>query len=266
MAIVTEKIIKIAITEGQKKQRIDAYLANVLENTTRSRVQKLIKNDLITVNEKVIKANYNIEPFDEIVLTIPITPRPDKIEPEDIPLEIVYEDEYLIIVNKPAGMVVHPSYANYTGTMVHALLHHTQELSSFNGDYRAGIVHRIDKDTTGLLVIAKNEEVHAHIAKQFAAHTTEREYWAICWGKFKEQSGEILANIARSKNDRKVFSVSQTEGKIAHTFYEVLEVYDFLSLIKLNLKTGRTHQIRVHLSHIKHNIFGDIRNIEDLLK
>ncbi len=135
---------------------------------------------------------------------------------------IVFEDADLIVVNKPAGMVVHPSYGNYTGTMVHALLYHTKELSGFNGDYRAGIVHRIDKDTTGLLVIAKNEEVHAHIAKQFAAHTTEREYWALCWGKFKNSSGEILANIARSKYDRKLFSVSETEGKIAHTYYEVI--------------------------------------------
>ncbi len=257
MAIITEKIIKIVITEGQKKQRIDSYLANCLEHTTRSRIQKLINNNLITVNDKVIKANYIVTPNDKIQLTIPVSPRPDKVEPENIPLEIIYEDDYLLIVIKPAGMVVHPSYGNYTGTMVHALLYHTKELSAFNGDYRAGIVHRIDKDTTGLLVIAKNEEVHAHIAKQFAAHTTEREYWALCWGKFKNSIGEILANIARSKYDRKIFSVSETEGKIAHTYYEVLEEFDFLSLIKLNLKTGRTHQIRVHLAHINHNIFGD---------
>ncbi len=257
MAIVTEKIIKLVITDGQRKQRVDAYLANCLENTTRSRVQKLIKHNFLTVNNKVVKANYQIEPGDELILTIPISSRPDKIEPENIPLNIVYEDEYLIVVNKSAGMVVHPSYGNYTGTLVHALLYHSQKLSKFNGDYRAGIVHRIDKDTSGLLVVAKTEEVHAYIAKQFAAHTTEREYWAVCWGKFKEPKGEILANIARSKKDRKIFSVSTTEGKSAHTFYEVIEEYDFLSLIKLNLKTGRTHQIRVHLAHIKHNIFGD---------
>jgi len=257
MAIVTEKIIKLVITDGQKRQRIDSYLANCLENTTRSRIQKLIKNDLVTVNKKVIKSNYIIEPKDEIVLTIPVDPKPDKIEPENIPLDIVFEDEYLIIVNKPPGMVVHPSYGNYTGTLVHALLYYTNELSEFNGDYRPGIVHRIDKDTSGLLVIAKNEEVHSKIAKQFANHTTEREYWAVCWGKFKEQSGEILANIARDTKDRKLFAVSETEGKIAHTYYEVLEEFDFLSLIKLNLKTGRTHQIRVHLAHLKRNIFGD---------
>ncbi len=257
MAIVTEKIISLQITDGQKKQRIDTYLANCLENTTRSKIQKLIKNNLITVNNKVIKANYLIEPNDKIKIIIPVSPRPDKIEPENIPLKIVYEDDYLIVVDKPAGMVVHPSYGNYTSTMVHALLHHTKNLSSFNGDYRAGIVHRIDKDTTGLLVIAKNEDVHANLAKQFAARTTEREYWAICWGKFKNSSGEISANIARSKRDRKIFSVSETEGKHAHTTYTVLEEFDFLTLIKLKLMTGRTHQIRVHLAHINHNIFGD---------
>ena len=257
MAIVTEKIINLQITDGQKKQRIDSYLANCLEHTTRSKIQKLIKNNLITVNDKIIKANYLIEPNDKIVIKIPVSPHPDKIEPENIPLKIVFEDDYLIVVDKPAGMVVHPSYGNYTSTMVHALLYHTKNLSSFNGDYRAGIVHRIDEDTSGLLVIAKNEDVHANLAKQFAARTTEREYWAICWGKFKNSSGEISGNIARSKNDRKIFSVSKSGGKTAHTNYKVLEEFDFLSLLKLKLMTGRTHQIRVHLAHINHNIFGD---------
>lgn len=257
MAIVTEKIIKLVITDGQKKQRIDSYLANCLEHTSRSRIQKLIKNNLVTVNGKIVKTNFIIEPKQEIVIIIPVSPRPDKIEPEDIPLDIVFEDEYLIVINKQAGMVVHPSYGNYTGTLVHALLNHSQKLSELNGDYRAGIIHRIDKETSGLLVIAKNEEVHSFIAKQFANHSTEREYWAVCWGKFKDSTGEIYANIARSKSDRKLFAVSETEGKTAHTFYEVLEEFDFLSLIRLNLKTGRTHQIRVHLAHINHNIFGD---------
>jgi 23S rRNA pseudouridine1911/1915/1917 synthase len=257
MAIVTEKIIKIVVTEGEKKKRIDSFLSNTLENTTRSRIQKLIKENCLTVNDEIVKANYIIEPRDIIVLKIPIAPRPDKIEPENIPLDVVYEDDYLMILNKPAGIVVHPSPGNYTGTLVHALKYYTNELSSNYGDSRAGIVHRIDKDTSGLLVIAKNEEVHSHIAKQFAAHSAEREYWAICWGKFKDSTGEIIGNIARSRKDRKIFTVAENEGKTAHTFYEVLEEFDFLSLIKLKLKTGRTHQIRVHLSHIKHNIFGD---------
>jgi 23S rRNA pseudouridine1911/1915/1917 synthase len=258
MTIITEKKLVLKITDGQKKERIDSYLANHIEFTSRSKIQKLIKGNLVTVNGKVIKANYLIEPADEIVVTIPVSPRPENVEAEDIPLDIIYEDDYLIIVNKKAGMVVHPSLGNYSGTLVHALLHHTQNnLSNINGDVRAGIVHRIDKDTSGLLVIAKDESVHSEIAKQFAAHTTEREYWALCWGKFKNSTGEIIGNIARNKKDRKLFAVSETEGKHAHTYYEVIEEFDFLSLIKLKLKTGRTHQIRVHLDYINPNIFGD---------
>ena len=257
MAIVTEKIIKIIVTEGEKKKRIDSFLSNTLENTTRSRIQKLIKENCLTVNDEIVRSNYIIEPEDIIVLKIPIAPRPDKIEPENIPLDVVFEDDYLMILNKPAGIVVHPSPGNYTGTLVHALKYYTNDLSNNYGDARAGIVHRIDKDTSGLLVIAKKEEVHSHIAKQFAAHSAEREYWAICWGKFKDSTGEIIGNIARSRKDRKIFTVAENEGKTAHTFYQVLEEFDFLSLIKLKLKTGRTHQIRVHLSHVKHNIFGD---------
>ncbi|MCB9206244.1 MAG: RluA family pseudouridine synthase [Ignavibacteriales bacterium] len=257
MAIVSEKVIKLVISTGEKRKRIDSFLANTLENTTRSRIQKLIKEQCLTVNGEVVKANYIIEPKDEVILTIPVAPRPDKIEPENIPLQIVYEDEYLMVIDKPAGMVVHPSPGNYSGTLVHALKFYTNELSSNYGDARSGIIHRIDKDTSGLLVIAKDENVHSNLAKQFAAHSTEREYWAICWGKFKNSTGEITGNIARSNKDRKIFSVSENEGRHAQTYYEVLEEFDFLSLIKLRLKTGRTHQIRVHLSHIKHNIFGD---------
>ncbi|MCP5062830.1 MAG: RluA family pseudouridine synthase [Ignavibacteriae bacterium] len=250
--------MEITITEGQGKERIDSYLANHIEFTSRSKIQKLIKAKLVTVNGNIVKANYQIESLDEIIVTIPVSPRPDKVEPENIPLDIIYEDDYLLIVNKKAGMVVHPSLGNYSGTMVHALLYHTKNNLSFtNGDIRPGIVHRIDKDTSGLLVVAKDEMVHSEIAKQFAARTTEREYWALCWGKFKEPKGEIIGNIARSNKDRKVFCVSETEGKEAHTNYEVIEEFEFLSLIKLKLKTGRTHQIRVHLAHIKKNIFGD---------
>ena len=154
MAIVTEKIVKITVTEGEKRKRIDLFISNTLENTTRSRLQKLIKENLLKVNGKIVKANYIIEPFDEIELTIPVAPRPDKIEPEDIPINVVYEDDYLMLINKPHGMVVHPSPGNYTGTLVNALKHYTDELSSQNGDARSGLVHRIDKDTSGLLLIA----------------------------------------------------------------------------------------------------------------
>lgn len=256
--LVTQKKFEIEIPVGKKKERIDVFLANAIENATRSRIQKLIKAECVVVNGKIVKPNYIVSPFDKIVLTIPTSPRPEVHEAEDIPLDIVYEDEYLIVVNKPAGMVAHPSLGNYTGTLVNALLHHTQKLSALNKEPgRPGIVHRIDKDTSGLLLIAKDETTHAKLAKQFYDHTIDREYWAVCWGVFKQPKGEVIGNIARSTKDRKVFCVSQTEGKHAHTFYEVIEEYEFASLIRLKLKTGRTHQIRVHMSHIKHPIFGD---------
>ncbi|HUX92832.1 MAG TPA: RluA family pseudouridine synthase, partial [Ignavibacteriaceae bacterium] len=174
-----------------------------------------------------------------------------------IPLNIVYEDSFLIVVNKPAGMVAHPAYANYTGTLVNALLHHSQKLSKLNLPGRPGIVHRIDKDTSGLLVVAKDEWTHAKLAEQFSKHSIEREYWAVAWGRFKEKKGEINSNIARSKSDRKKFTAVKSDGKTAVTFFEVLKEFDFTSLVKINLKTGRTHQIRVHLSSIGHPIFGD---------
>src|SRR5690606_18026177 len=181
-------------------------------------------------------------PNDIIEASHPITPRPEEAEPEEIPLDIVYEDEFLLVVNKPAGMVAHPAYANYTGTLVNALLHHTKSLSGLNEPGRPGIVHRIDKNTSGLLVVAKDDFTHAKLAEQFSRHSAEREYRAICWGIFKENKGEISTNIARSKSDRKKFAVSDKEGKVAVTLYEVIEEFEFTSCLKLNLKTGRTHQ------------------------
>jgi 23S rRNA pseudouridine1911/1915/1917 synthase len=255
--LVTEKKFEFKIPEGKKKERIDVFLTNSVENATRSRIQKLIKADCVFVNGKIVRPNYIVTPFDKIELTIPTTPRPEVHEAEDIPLDIVYEDDFLLVVNKPAGMVAHPSLGNYTGTLVNALLHHTKKLSGLNEPGRPGIVHRIDKETSGLLLIAKDETTHAKLAKQFYDHTIDREYWAVCWGLFKQSKGEVIGNIARSAKDRKIFCVSSTEGKHAHTFYEVIEEFEFASLIKLKLKTGRTHQIRVHMSHIKHPIFGD---------
>jgi 23S rRNA pseudouridine1911/1915/1917 synthase len=255
--IISEKKFRYEITEGKKKERLDVYLTNSLENATRSRVQKLIKANLVTVNGNIAKANYIVTPFDLIELTIPMTPRPEETEAEDIPLDIVYEDDFLIIVNKPPGMVAHPALGNFTGTLVNALLHHTRKLSTLNEPGRPGIVHRIDKETSGLLLVAKDEWTHAQLAKQFYHHTIEREYWAVCWGIFKQKKGEVIANITRSNKDRKVFTTSLTEGKHAHTYYEVMEEYEFASLIRLHLKTGRTHQIRVHMSSINHPIFGD---------
>lgn len=255
--IISEKKIKIEIPQGKRKERIDTFLAAAIENATRSKAQKFIDDGLVLVNNKTVKSSYQVTPGDVIDITIPISPRPDEIEAEDIPLEIIYEDEYLLIVNKPAGMVAHPAYANFTGTLVNALLHHTQNLSEYNAPGRPGIVHRIDKDTSGLLVVAKDEWTHAKLAEQFARHSLEREYQAVVWGIFKEPKGEINSNIVRSKKDRKVFTTSDSEGKHAITFYEVIEEFEFASLVKLNLKTGRTHQIRVHLSSIHHPIFGD---------
>ncbi len=255
--LVTEKKIRIKVPEGKKKDRIDIFLANSVENATRSRIQKLIKANCVIVNEKIVKPNYLVCPNDLIELTIPTSPRPEETEPEDIPLDIIYEDDYLLVVNKPAGMVAHPSLGNYSGTLVNALLHYTKKLSALNEPGRPGIVHRIDKETSGLLLIAKDEWTHAQLAKQFYHHTIDREYWAVCWGLFKNKKGEITGNIVRSTKDRKIFTVSATEGRHAHTFYEVIEEFEFASLLKLKLKTGRTHQIRVHMSHIKHPIFGD---------
>jgi len=255
--LISEKKYRIVTPEGKKKERLDLFITNQLENATRSKVQKLIEAGYIRVNTVQEKPSYKVLPGDVIEVTIPISPRPEETEPEEIPLEIVFEDDTLLIVNKPAGMVAHPAYANYTGTLVNALLFHSQKLSSLNEPSRPGIVHRIDKDTSGLLVVAKDDWTHAKLAGQFSRHSIEREYWAIAWGKFKDSKGEIDFNIARSKTDRKKFTTVKEEGKTALTYYEVLEEFEFASLMKLNLKTGRTHQIRVHLSGTGHPIFGD---------
>jgi len=255
--LIKEKKLRFDIPSGKKKERIDLFLASQIENATRSKVHKLIEAQFVKVNGNVVKPSYKVLPGDVIEATIPISPRPEDTEPEDIPLDIVFEDDYLIVVNKPAGMVAHPAFSNYTGTLVNALLHHTKKLSELNEPGRPGIVHRIDKDTSGLLVVAKDDWTHAQLARQFSKHTIEREYWAIAWGKFKQSKGEIDTFLTRSKKDRKKFTTSSSEGKHAITLYEVLEEYEFASLLKINLKTGRTHQIRVHLSSINHPVFGD---------
>ena len=255
--IIKEKKYRFEAPEGKKKERIDTFLTNSIENATRSKVQKLIDAGLVTVNGKVVKANYQVKPLDVIEAVHPISPRPEDVEPENIPLNIIFEDEYLIVVNKPAGMVAHPAYANYTGTLVNALLHHTKSLSNVNEAGRPGIVHRLDKDTSGLLVVAKDDFTHAKLAEQFSKHSAEREYHAICWGKFDKNEGTIETYITRSKRDRKVFTVSDSEGKKAITHYKVAEEFEFATYVKLNLETGRTHQIRVHLSSIGNPVFGD---------
>jgi 23S rRNA pseudouridine1911/1915/1917 synthase len=255
--VIKEKRYRFEIPEGKKKERLDIFLTNSIENATRSKVQKLIEADLVTVNGLTAKANYKLKPNDIIEAVHPISPRPEDTEPEDIPLDIIYEDEYLLIINKPAGMVAHPAYANYTGTLVNALLHHTQKLSGINEPGRPGIIHRLDKDTSGLLVVAKDDFTHAKISKQFSDRTIEREYHAICWGKFKEKKGEISSNIARNTKDRKKFAAAESGGKPALTLYEVIEEFEFTTYLKVKLKTGRTHQIRVHLSSVGKPVFGD---------
>ena len=250
---------EILVPAGQNRERLDVYLANHIENATRSKVQGAIDAGLVLVNGKQAKASYKLSGGEKIHVTIPKPPPPDVVA-ENIPIEIVYEDNHLLIVNKPAGMVTHPAYGNYTGTLVNALLHYCQtHLSSVNDVSRPGIVHRLDKDTSGLMVIAKDDSTHAALAEQFSQRTIEREYWSIVWGRFDQKgkkSGIIDAALGRSVSDRKRIAVRDS-GKTAVTEYTALEEFDYLSLVKLKLRTGRTHQIRVHLHHVGHPVFGD---------
>lgn len=254
----------ISIPAGQQKVRLDVYLTSHVENATRNKVQEAIKNGEITVNGAPVKVSYSIQPNDSIEVHLN-RPDPPDVKAENIPLDIVYEDEYLLVVNKPAGMVTHPAYKNYSGTLVNALMHHTSDLSDLHpaeeidGESvrtRPGIVHRLDKDTSGLLVVAKDETTHQKLAKQFAAKTSEREYNAIVWGRFAQPTGTIDAPLGRSKSDRKKVAVIK-DGKHAVTDYEVIEQFENLAFLRLHLRTGRTHQIRVHLAHIHHPVFGD---------
>lgn len=253
--MITEKTYRFELPDGKKAERIDSFLAQSLENATRNRVQNLIKAGLVLLNGKTTKPSRTIGPGDIIEISIPCAPRPETNEPEDIPIDVVYEDQYILIVNKPAGLVVHPAFGHFTGTLVNAVLFHNK--SEGTVDFRPGIVHRIDKETSGLLVIAKDQLSHARLARQFYTHKINRLYWAVVWGHFKETEGTVEGNIARSRKDRKLFTVSKDEGKEARTHYRVLEEFEFASLIELRLETGRTHQIRVHMSHTGHPVFGD---------
>lgn len=257
----TIRKVEFVVAPGQKRERIDIFLTAQLEGSSRAKVQKYIDEDRVLVNEKPVRASYKIFPDDKIVVNIPTSAPLIRVAPEDIQLDIVYEDEYLIVVNKPSGMVTHPGHGNWSGTLANALLFHCNHLSTINDpSIRPGIVHRLDKDTSGLIVAAKDDTVHASLARQFADRTIEREYWALVWGKLSNKRGLIESMIGRSKSDRKKFAVVDVEagGKFAATEYEVLKEFKFLSLIRLKLRTGRTHQIRVHLSHIGHSVFGDL--------
>ncbi len=249
----------LQVPEGQHSEiRLDKYITSFVQNATRTKVQKAIKERYVLVNGNVEKSSYIIRPGDVIEISLPAPP-PPVANPEKMDLDIVYEDEDLLIVNKSADMVVHPAYGNWEGTLVNGLLYHTnQNLSAADQEtLRPGIVHRLDKDTSGLLVVAKNDEVHSRLSKQFAKKDVDRTYWAIVWGR-PPREGTIKGNIGRSPQDRKVMTVlPEDRGKTAVTHFRVLEYFDYLALVEINLETGRTHQIRVHMQHEGYYIFGD---------
>ncbi len=245
----------ITVDEKDEGIRIDKYLTQIFEDKSRSFIQGLIEKENIKVNGKIPKSNYKLRKSDEIEIIIP-EPQILKVEPENIPIDIVYEDEDVIVVNKPQGMVVHPAPGNYNGTLVNALLYHCKDLSSINGVIRPGIVHRIDKDTSGILVVAKNDEAHNKLSEQLKDHSMKREYYALIEGRLKNDSGTIDKPLGRNKKDRLKIGIVE-DGKRAVTHYEVLERYNGYTLIKCVLETGRTHQIRVHMSSIGFPLVGD---------
>jgi 23S rRNA pseudouridine1911/1915/1917 synthase len=246
--------------QGQSSLRIDKFITTRMENTSRTRVQNAANAGNILVNNVPVKPNYKVKPGDVIQIVLPTPPREIELIAENIPINIVYEDDDVIVVNKEPGMVVHPAYGNYTGTLINALMWHFKDLPLFNsGEQRPGLVHRLDKNTSGILVIAKNEFAHNRLAKQFFDRTTDRKYVALVWGTPDPPEGTITGNVGRSPKDRKVMFVfpEGDQGKHAVTHYKVIENLGYISMIECKLETGRTHQIRVHLSYIKHPLFND---------
>jgi 23S rRNA pseudouridine1911/1915/1917 synthase len=248
--------------KGQQPLRVDKFLMNYIENSTRNKIQKAAKEGNIHVNDQAVRSSYKVKPLDVVTVLFEHPPYEYLLVPEDIPLDIIYEDDAVIVVNKPAGMVVHPGHGNYSGTLINALTYHFDNLPNNNSN-RPGLVHRIDKDTSGLLVIAKTEESMTHLAKQFFNKTTEREYVALIWGNMDQESGTIEGHIGRHPKNRlqnTVFEGEEIEkGKPAVTHFSVLESLGYVTLISCRLETGRTHQIRVHLKHIGHTLFNDER-------
>lgn len=246
---------------GQEVLRIDKYLLDRLPNTSRNKIQVAARNGNILVNKSAIKPNYKVKPGDDISLVLPYPVRNLELIPQNIPLDIVHEDDEVIVINKQAGLVVHPGYGNYSGTLVNALIYHFEHLPSLPSDYygRPGLVHRIDKNTTGLMVIAKTEEALTNLANQFFERTTFRRYNAIVWGNLENDEGTIIGNIGRSLKNRKVMDVfpDGDHGKHAITHYKVLKRFGYVTLVECRLETGRTHQIRVHFKHIGHPLFND---------
>jgi 23S rRNA pseudouridine1911/1915/1917 synthase len=249
-------------TKGQEPLRVDKFLMNFIENATRNKVQQAAKDGHIYVNGIPVKQNYKVKAGDEVKVLLAYPPYENLLTPEDIPLDIVYEDEALLVVNKPAGMVVHPGHGNYSGTLINALIYHFDNLPNNSSD-RPGLVHRIDKDTSGLLVIAKTESAMAYLTNQFFHKTSKREYVALVWGNMNDDEGTIEGNIGRNPKNRLQNIVylddDANQGKPAVTHYKVLERLGYVTLISCQLETGRTHQIRVHLKHIGHTLFNDER-------
>ena len=257
---------KIEVPKGQAFLRIDKFLMGFIQNATRNKIQNAATNGDIYVNDVAVKSNYKVKPFDVIRLMLTHPPFDNTVLPEDIPLDIVYEDDALLLINKPPGFVVHPGHGNYTGTLVNALAFHFDNLP-MNSSERPGLVHRIDKDTSGLLVIAKTEQAMSFLAKQFEDKTSDREYIALVWGNIKEDEGTVEGNIGRHVKDRMQMAVfpEGDQGKPAVTHYKVLERLGYVTLISCKLETGRTHQIRVHMKYIGHTIFNDARYGGDLI-
>lgn len=252
---MAEQTLAFVVAPAQGKERLDLYLAARLPAVTRAKLKRLIDEGAVFVDGQPTKAGHLVRPGETIVVTFPAT-APTDVEPEEIPLEIVFEDEHLLVVNKAAGMVVHPAYANLSGTLVNALLAHCRSLSSIGGDARPGLVHRLDKDTSGLLVVAKNDLAHVGLARQLSEHKMEREYRAIVWGHLRQKQGCVRAALMRNPKDRLRMMI-HPEGKMAVTHYQVLEELPLTSCMQLNLETGRTHQIRVHMSSLGHPVFAD---------
>ncbi|OPZ99978.1 MAG: Ribosomal large subunit pseudouridine synthase D [Bacteroidetes bacterium ADurb.Bin408] len=252
---------RLTVDKGQGLLRIDKFLMSRIENASRNKIQNAAKAGNILVNDKPVKQNYRVKPCDVISIVMAQPLREIELLPENIPLNIVYEDEHLVVVNKESGMVVHPGYGNYTGTMVNALMYHFSEVSAMktSGDVRPGLVHRIDKNTSGILLVAKNEIVQTRLAKMFFDKTIKRVYYALVWGDFEQDEGTITGHIGRSLKDRKIMHVfaDGSYGKHAVTHYKVLERFGYVTLVECRLETGRTHQIRAHFRYIGHPVFND---------
>lgn len=246
---------RLIITENEAGQRADVGLASLLE-LTRSNMQKLLEDGRAVKGSKVLKSNYKLKLGEEIIVTLP-EPQPLDVQPENIPIDIIYEDDDVVVVNKARGMVVHPAAGNYDGTLVNALLYHCKNLSGINGVIRPGIVHRLDKDTSGIMICAKNDAAHVSLSEQIQNKTAKRTYLAVVRGNIKSDSGVIETLIARDKNDRKKMAVVKEDGRHAVTEYEVMERFGKYTIVKCKLMTGRTHQIRVHMEYLGYPLVGD---------